>query len=569
MQIPLDQFEQYIDETILKRGLSYFQRGYVHESEEISPGVFEATVTGSENYTVQLVIRKHNITDYACDCPYDAGPVCKHIAAVIFYLQQETLEIRQKNDAATKSKNKKKPVPAKRKTTTHQVKELLDKIPHETLKEFISEKSADNASFRNIFLSTFAWLDKTDSKEFYARQVKAVLKSATGRHGFIEWNATRQVWKAIRDLLSVAQKHIEHKNYQSAFFACSAVMEEMMEALQNADDSNGDIGGCIDSAYEMLHAMASSGLPGEIRKELFGYALFAVEKKIFSGWDWHTGMLTLASRLFATKEEAQEIIEQLDKARESEYEKEEAQKIKLSILRKIKGEKEAEKFIEQNLANPSLRREAISKAIKNKDYQKAITLAQDGAKRDAEEKPGLAMEWYDWLLKIAQLQKDREKTVEYARLLFTDHFRHEQDYYQIMKKNIAPRHWQPFVEDLIKDIETKSRWVNVEQIANIYICEQWWSRLMQLVAQNPSLHYIELYEKELAKVHASELVELYEQAITNHLKSGMGRNHYQTTCRYLRRMRKLGAGEKVNMLIEQFRKQYPQRRALLEELNTV
>lgn len=56
MQIPLTQFEQYIDETILKRGLQYFKKGHVHEPEEISPGVYEAIVEGSEDYTVQLTL---------------------------------------------------------------------------------------------------------------------------------------------------------------------------------------------------------------------------------------------------------------------------------------------------------------------------------------------------------------------------------------------------------------------------------------------------------------------------------------------------------------------------------
>ena len=74
MQIPLDQFEQYIDETILKRGLSYFKNGQVNEPEEITTGVYEAIVEGSEAYTVQLKIKNGNITEHTCDCPYDMGP---------------------------------------------------------------------------------------------------------------------------------------------------------------------------------------------------------------------------------------------------------------------------------------------------------------------------------------------------------------------------------------------------------------------------------------------------------------------------------------------------------------
>lgn len=383
MQIPLDQFEQYIDEKILKRGLSYFQDGCVGEAEEISAGVFEATVSGSDNYTVQLEISHNTITDYTCDCPYDDGPVCKHIVAVIFYLQQETLHLSQADTHAGQVKNKKKATLAERKTTAQQVKELLNQVPHEDLKAFISERAAADSVFRNSFLSAFTWLNKSDSKEFYTRQVQSVLKSASGRKGFIEWNETKQAGKAINGLLALAQKHVDNENYKSAIFICTAVMEETVEALQYADDSNGTIGGCIDAAYQILYEMASLKLADETRKQLFNYALGAFEKKIFSGWDWHTGILSLAARLLTSEEEGLKIMKQLDKSHQSEYEQEALQQIKLSVLRKTKGEQEANTFMEQNLSNPSFRREAIANAIKNKNYPGAITVVEDGIKQDA------------------------------------------------------------------------------------------------------------------------------------------------------------------------------------------
>lgn len=41
MQIPLNEFEQIIDETILKRGLAYFNSGAITDFSEISTGVYE------------------------------------------------------------------------------------------------------------------------------------------------------------------------------------------------------------------------------------------------------------------------------------------------------------------------------------------------------------------------------------------------------------------------------------------------------------------------------------------------------------------------------------------------
>ncbi len=89
MKIPINQFEQYINETILARGLSYFKNGYVNEPEEITNGLYEAVVEGTENYTVQLTLEKGAVSEYMCTCPYDHGPVCKHIAAVLFHISHK------------------------------------------------------------------------------------------------------------------------------------------------------------------------------------------------------------------------------------------------------------------------------------------------------------------------------------------------------------------------------------------------------------------------------------------------------------------------------------------------
>jgi len=151
MQIPLEQFEQYIDETILKRGLSYFKKGRVRQVEEISSGEYEAIVEGTADYTVKLTIKNGIITDYSCNCPYDLGPICKHVVAVIFYLQQEQLGLSKTNKKQKSSSEKK---PSKHKTVAEQVDELLEKIPPEELKKFIREKSLENNTFRNLFFST-------------------------------------------------------------------------------------------------------------------------------------------------------------------------------------------------------------------------------------------------------------------------------------------------------------------------------------------------------------------------------------------------------------------------------
>ena len=180
MEIPLSHFEEYIDEPILKRGLSYFKRGlsyfkkgFVHEPEEIRPGDYEAVVEVSEEYTVKLSIRNRAITEHSCDCPYDMGPVCKHVAAVIFYLEQEELGLTQNTKKASSKKAKaSSSKPSKRKTLAQQVDELLDKVTHDELTLFVREHATKNAQFRDLLLASFAQYNPNESKALYAKQVK-------------------------------------------------------------------------------------------------------------------------------------------------------------------------------------------------------------------------------------------------------------------------------------------------------------------------------------------------------------------------------------------------------------
>ena len=102
MNIPLNQFEQHIGETILKRGLSYYKNGAVESIDEIAVGEYFAIVSGSEHYEVEVKIKNKTIVDINCDCPYDGG-ICKHAVAVIFSIQAEVLQL---NDVQIQTSSK-------------------------------------------------------------------------------------------------------------------------------------------------------------------------------------------------------------------------------------------------------------------------------------------------------------------------------------------------------------------------------------------------------------------------------------------------------------------------------
>jgi len=566
MQIPLDQFEQVIDEKILQRGLTYFKKGCVHELDKISPNTYEAVVEGTEDYTVRLTVENNVVTDYSCDCPYDFGPVCKHVAAVFFSLQEEELGLTKKTE---KPKKAAKSGTKKSKSVATQINELMAKASNDELKELIRMEAAKNAVFRNHVLASLEHYDENVSKELYKKQLKAMIRSATGRYGLIEWNQARSLGRAVDELLDSAKKQIKRGSYQNALWICFAVMEEMLEALNGADDSNGDISGCIDEAFYVVGEIATTCDSAAIRRQILDFCLDEFDKGVFEGWDWHNSLLFMATELVVTDDDFARVMVLADKKQQSDYRNEELQLIKYDLLLKWKGDTVANQFLEQNMDNPRFRRMAIKKALEQKNYAKAVKLAEDGVRTDLKDKPGLAKEWYDWLLKIAQEQKDIPKIIEYARYLLVDNFRNEQDYYQILKDHVKPEDWEAVINAIVHEIKAKRRWYDTGLVGSIYIREEKWDKLWEMVKENPDLSTIERYESYLSKHYSDELVDLYTNQILDYLEHNMGRDHYQTACRYIRRMIKLGGKTKADKLIAQLRTLYAKRPALMQELDRV
>jgi len=560
MKIPIRAFDQIIDETILKRGLSYFKEGAITDFSEISTGKYEAIVSGTEEYSVQLEISNNIITQYNCDCPYDMGPVCKHVVAVIFYLQQEALELNQPNSS--------KPKKGETMSVSQQVKELLQSISHKELIEFVEGNCKKDKRFRNYFLASFGHLSQNQSKEFYKKQIHSILQSATGRDGWIDWSGMKYVVNATQPFLEIAEKYLINNNFENVFFISTALLEEMAEAFQYGDDSNGDLGYFVESAMEFLSRLTQEKLSKPLKKEISEYCISSFNQKLLEGWDWHIELLDIACELIENERDTDIILNCLDTIK-GEFEIERAQSLKLDLLRKFKDEKEVETYINKHISNSQIRTNEIEKAFKNKDFERVKKLSKDGINCDEKDKPGLVKNWYNWLLKVAQSQKDTSKIIEYARFLFIENSYPEQDYYQILKDNIDDKNWHPFLEEIIKEVTPKNRWAYTELIRKIYINEKWWDRLFQMLKQNLSLENIQQNEQYLAKEYSPELIELYSERITNYVEKYVGRKYYQTACMYLRRMKKLGGNDQLNDLIELFRKQYPQRSALMDELNQV
>jgi len=79
-------FEEDIHALVLELGQEYFAKGAVHDLEKTDAG-WRARVEGTASYNVTLG-GTEGVDTWICNCPYDHGPVCKHVAATLYAVRE-------------------------------------------------------------------------------------------------------------------------------------------------------------------------------------------------------------------------------------------------------------------------------------------------------------------------------------------------------------------------------------------------------------------------------------------------------------------------------------------------
>ena len=85
-------FEEYFDSHILSRGKSYYKENRILDIW-CQQDLVTAYIDGSEIYRIELRINDEELNGFYCSCPYSEGGeyMCKHIAAVLYYLEENDI----------------------------------------------------------------------------------------------------------------------------------------------------------------------------------------------------------------------------------------------------------------------------------------------------------------------------------------------------------------------------------------------------------------------------------------------------------------------------------------------
>jgi hypothetical protein len=234
------------------------------------------------------------------------------------------------------------------------------------------------------------------------------------------------------------------------------------------------------------------------------------------------------------------------------------------VIERFEGKVVAEKYMETMIHLPEIRKQFVEKAISAKNYSRAKELCNQGLISD-KIFPGILHQWNEYLLNIAQREKDTHEVIRLAKMLFLSTF-NSQQFYTVLKKFTPPEEWAETVESLIITLK-KDR--DNSYLPWIYIQEKMFDRLLAYVQNDSHPSIISEYDKYLIPYFAAEIADLYEKTVRNLAKQASDRKDYAECCRWLRRLKKLGEKDRVIILIKELAAANPRKPAFLDELRKV
>ena len=564
----LKDFKNNISSTLLERGYNYFLDECVDNLDKVASGVWMAQVHGTDTYTVEIRTDRTQIKGWDCDCPYDYGPICKHVIAT-FYAIAESMELEKsqpKQGTGKKKSNKK-----------DKVGEIFKKTSREDLQQFIVSQFRRDYGLRNAFIAYFAELLNEDQDKKYRTIVRNIFKAAQGRHGFIDYYSAKTLTGPLFDLAQKSEELMVKKNITEALAICKTLIEEIPIFINNMDDSDGGAGSVVEVAFDTFIRISDKA-PPLLKDELFTYCLSEYPKEKYHDFCFEDRFLRALPLLVTIEEQEKQFLDLIDQQIEvekrkiySDYSIVQLIKTKIDYLQRAKRENEAQALIETNVNYADFREILVNQAISKKEFNLAKELCKDGiaiAKKD--QQWGIENKWYNKLLEISEKEESKEGVRKWSeKLYFDNHF--SMEYYLKLKSTYSKDEWTDRCEEIINKLKGKDQrggYGQVTALAEIFIEEKYSDRLLKLLQINSKeISLIDDYAAHLQSSYPAEILTLYEEGVREYAKS-TGRSIYNEVANYLKKMKKIKGGEeKAKALIQYFREQYKNRKAMMEVLN--
>lgn len=369
-------------ERAFDRGVNYFEDERVIGLREDN-GAITGQVRGSRDYRVRLWDDEDEL-GFTCNCPVgERDEFCKHCVAV-------GLAWLARCDGQTQNKLKSGSARSQYVASDDELREYLMTLDKSEVVDFLIEHAEWDAEFRQRLVLAMA--ETANGPDLAA--FRAAIDKALRHRGFMDYDDVPTYARRIEGVVESLRSLLKRGHAQAARELVERLLRGVESALDEADDSDGHLGGLLGELQELHLEACRIGKP-----DARALAKFLFEWELDSRWEVFLGA---AGRYAGV----------LGKSGLAEYRKlAEAKWSKVPVL--APGEEDSERFdgrwrithIMETLAKQSGDAEALA-AIKSRDLSSAYHFLEIAETYKAAGNSDTALEWAERGLRAFPAQTD-------------------------------------------------------------------------------------------------------------------------------------------------------------------
>ena len=444
------------------------------------------------------------------------------------------------------------------------LKELLEALEKDELIGFLLSYARSDTKFENAINGRFCKPDLEEELYKLEREIYWALEEAYERQRYDKWHSLDFEGAEIYGEI---EYRIQQGHIRLAFSAMELLYRKLLEAFSDQEEC--EIADEIEHyCLDLMAKAADNAVLEEDREYIFKQCivLSKLEEGKDYGADYEGKLLAIAAKLVTPEsfEELEETLALFD----SSWREEEFKLIHLEIIRRIRGETAANRFIAENLRFPRIREIAFDEAVKQEDFTEAERLCIDALSpsdqcESVKQWGGYSSRVSPWLYKLYSVHEaidDLEKMAATARAIL---FKGDLAYYDKLKSLLMVQDaWNASYAELL--VECKAELPSF-QYMEILAKEGELVLLMEQVRQHP--HSIYSYGEMLAQEYPAEIAALFVGEIRKNAEAAYGRESYRRVCSSMQVFSKAGYRDEALDLIDDLRIRYKRKPAFVDELN--
>ncbi len=538
MKFSIENILSIAPSKIYQRGLDYYRSNKIVRIERKNNDI-SAEVEGSngEIYVVSIDFDKNgNVKYYDCDCPYDGGPICKHIVAVLLKLSEDDVQYN---------------LP---------LEEMLESLTKEKLIKIIVDLANKDSKIKDKLYNKFA--SSLDINTNIESEIDDIIYAYSDRDGFVNYDVCYDMCMEIDAVVNDEFDLYKTDNSLEHIKNLLIVNHKTISLMDKCDDSDGGIITILYDIKESLFTACEDILNSNDEEkciEFLSVIFNEVKNKNYDYWlESKCDLLNIAVQF--SKYNKSKVFEILDDfinqcEKEQKYYLSNAVLLKFKFLEMNENEKSAEEFLYRYSYVDDICEHFVKKYVDEKKYDLAEKLCIDKIKNT-----DYPIRWESLLSSVYEESKqfDKQLKIELDSLINGN----ANSYTTV--KNLMKKFdlWNKNRDALLKKLSQK---LSVYDYADILRDEKEYDKLLCLVKEHRLL--IKSYFPFIATEYPEDAYKLYSDYIIYLAQRSSSRKEYQSCCKEIKSLYDAGGSAEAKRLVMFLKNKYRRKPAFLDELN--